>query len=610
MEDELRRYLTSRQEELNRIPVSPGKLRSIESKALDMKKAENQRSNFYDLVVPTTSSRDYQRIYYGQKSRSSQHIKQKVIKSHALKHTAAFENGDKSRVKGGIGDFWVNISKISDNTYDEKSMISGDSLISSQTDKASSKNEKITLERDFKNQKTAIITKGIKLNHPVVEKLQEEDPEKTKDPYSPCIGRKSPQMFTSLAGNTFGEIAGLKPSSHSLKSMNPIDPYQFATIVMANDVVRGVNTLNDAINPRNTESKAPLDEYLSSKPSYQIIKEISGADHYDVYYHSRYQSKDDPFGGLYESSNGQLKETTTSSKLSPEESQITIKTPTFHNVSVPYNPTPKSIQKQMNVDALFTPAVHTELTTQKYIKSVPYDKESLPGVLLISNAFINPSSSSIIRSQKLKEEPVNSTTVPVESVVAENGQNIRVTIRKSSETSVEREEAPIKSDENVGIESNFQNSSQFGLDLEDELENDLRDYLRYGDQASLTPSAEDNQFLKVSKELQFPEAIDKHYLEKVNPIVYNQKWGQSSKRNQINLESKKSPRTLDPLPKVSTSKPAYKNIFHSIRRKNVAYLPPLSGSTSQLPTASSATELKMLTKSLSTPKFTSKSNKL
>jgi len=382
LQTELKKFLISREKERNKKPPSPGKLRINESKAGDMKEAVQKVSNFYELVVPTTSSKRYQRLFYDEKQRLT---KQKeaamatAVRSRASSHTSNRSNSDpllpsgmsKTKMKyevlrsSGTQDFWVNVAKVTPvgggsiiETADmSNSVISGDSVIdnASQTygimtndpleiieDKA---NIPTLYHHSLKDQNfptnkpSKLVMKGIKLQHPVNEIIEEEDREMKRGCPSPKHGgRKSPELFTSLAGNKFGELHGMKLDiSRQIaqeKMKMETDPYEIATVKLADEVITGDKI---GIKPFVAASKISLvkqEETLatgessriltledhtvksedvlatakpsfspvrrgspensrirSSKPSYQIIKEMTGDDqYYDAYYQKRYQS--------------------------------------------------------------------------------------------------------------------------------------------------------------------------------------------------------------------------------------------------------------------------------------------------------------------------------
>ncbi len=382
LQTELKKFLISREKERNKKPPSPGKLRINESKAGDMKEAVQKVSNFYELVVPTTSSKRYQRLFYDEKQRLT---KQKeaamatAVRSRASSHTSNRSNSDpllpsgmsKTKMKyevlrsSGTQDFWVNVAKVTPvgggsiiETADmSNSVISGDSIIDngSQTYEITTNDPSEIIEdkaniptlyhhslkdQNFPTKKPSkLVMKGIKLQHPVNEIIEEEDREMKRGCPSPKHGgRKSPELFTSLAGNKFGELHGMKLDiSRQIaqeKMKIETDPYQIATLKLANEVISGGKIDIKPLVATFKLSSVKLEETLatgessrvltvedhtvksedvlvtakssfspvrrgspensrmrSSKPSYQIIKEMTGDDqYYDVYYQKRYQS--------------------------------------------------------------------------------------------------------------------------------------------------------------------------------------------------------------------------------------------------------------------------------------------------------------------------------
>ena len=524
-------------------------------------------------------------------------------------------------------------------------------------------------------------------------------------------------------------------------------------------------------NSRENSGGLSLQQPHSSKPAYQIIKEFTGDDHYDAYYQERYQTGDDLLGGggvghydptSPKASQIPLRINTTqsppyspnrsasaavtfekstaggsrpSSRLGPEESQISIKTPTYPSVTVPYQPQAnkklvltKSLLPGATGDNRFHMAdnpVPLHEAVHKY-KLDEHDNEQTP-LSLKSNAVASKDPSSAIRisappialmtpaqqqfQEKVKQnnkiiisndfyemgrpmsssasalknkEPQSQTpTSPNFGVVisctssrknsAESGQfNLNGTeaspqpVTTAMNVSVPLETIPSADTEGQDIlmrtpvpfprmEDSAQGSDQLSRysldstnksqqlqrqqqqqqqqqqhqynplmlteDEEEDIERELRDMLAFETEekkkrSSMTNLDDFDSFRPLSpspKEIPLP-MIDKHFMEKVNPKVYQQRF--AAQQSPVHQNNSKKNRILDPIAK-SASSPALsgpaataavttmKNPFHQVRRKQVAYLPPLtmSATTSQLPTNSNtntADNLQILANSLPT----------
>jgi hypothetical protein len=424
LQNELRKFLKSREEERVRSAQPPvvGQLRINESKATDMSSAEQEKTNFYELTVPTTSSKRYQRIFYDHKQQEEKEMKIKEIKdknlsvsaskySLKLKSTIHDANLNRSRKSSkdpnmtpnketvfddelilstgrssrpATGEFWVNVSKVSNDSnnvnnmnnnnipQDMQSIISGDSLETEGVEPGSnypmreggggdqdddsffqqggeggqgppqknyyqpshqllynhSLREEYSSAQNSQNKSKVLVMQGKKLMHPIKEELREPTMEEVRNgPVSPLGDRKSPLLFSSLAGNTFNMLQAMKPETQLRNAPGTeLDPFKKATHSLAGEgivgskkefsqppepvfrdyrphfeekegVVEGgggggagpqeplgtTGTTTTAITSQRRRSRENNNSY------HQIIKEITGEDEYDAYYKKRLQ---------------------------------------------------------------------------------------------------------------------------------------------------------------------------------------------------------------------------------------------------------------------------------------------------------------------------------
>jgi hypothetical protein len=486
LQNELRKFLKSREEERVRSaqPPTVGQLRINESKATEMSSAEQEKTNFYELTVPTTSSKRYQRIFYDTKQQEEKEMKIKEIKDKNLMvsaskysiklkstiHDANLNRSRKSskdpnmtpnkenntifddewilstgRSRPATGEFWVNVSKVSNDSnnvnnmnnnipQDMRSIISGDSLETEgvepgsnypmregggdQDDDSFFHQEGLqknyyqpshqllynhSLREDYStqnNKSKLLVMQGKKLMHPIKEELREPTMEEVRNgPVSPLGDRKSPLLFSSLAGNTFNMLQAMKPETQLRNAPGTeLDPFKKATHSLAGEAIVGskkefsqppepifrdyrphfeekevvegggvpqeplATTGATAITSQRRRSRENNNSY------HQIIKEITGEDEYDAYYKKRLQDGTEDgelvVGGEEQSQPSPqhamaLPLKSFSPVLSPnpslilsssphkggvprgvhaEESYFTVKTPTYPSVTVPYDP--------------------------------------------------------------------------------------------------------------------------------------------------------------------------------------------------------------------------------------------------------------------------------
>jgi hypothetical protein len=89
---------------------------------------------------------------------------------------------------------------------------------------------------------SSIVMKGKKLSHPTKEIIVEPADERKRGCFSPN-GRKSPELFTSLADNHIGKLYGLKPDLSKQafieRMKNELDPYKVASQALSKEMIKG-----------------------------------------------------------------------------------------------------------------------------------------------------------------------------------------------------------------------------------------------------------------------------------------------------------------------------------------------------------------------------------
>jgi hypothetical protein len=89
---------------------------------------------------------------------------------------------------------------------------------------------------------SSMVMKGKKLSHPTKEIILEPADERKRGCFSPN-GRKSPELFTSLADNHIEKLYGLKPDLSKQafieRMKNELDPYKVASQALSKEMVKG-----------------------------------------------------------------------------------------------------------------------------------------------------------------------------------------------------------------------------------------------------------------------------------------------------------------------------------------------------------------------------------